>query len=341
MKRLKHAVAALATFALFSSYAADEATIAAAKKEGEVVWYTTLIVDQAVRPLVDAFEKKYPGVKVRFARSQGPETTMKLLQEARAGNIQVDVMDATLSGVVGIPDDIMVQLPAALASTVADSDRIPGDRWIPITQYFSCVAINTDLVKEAEAPKTFDDLLNPRWKGKMAWHATADLSGPPGFIGNVLTQMGKEKGMVYLRKLAEQKIMVLPTSQRGVMDQMISGEYQVQLMAVTHHAVISSKQSAPVRWLKVEPLIITGSYVGLVGKAPHPNASKLLSEFLLSDEGQTVLRNANYIPASKRVSALEPTLKPEAGRFKAVAMTPEIARKDLPAWTEIFKQLFQ
>jgi iron(III) transport system substrate-binding protein len=331
----------LATLGAGSASAADEATIAAAKKEGEIVWYTTLIVDQAVRPLIAAFEKKYPGIKIRYSRSQGPETTMQLLQEVRSGNVQTDVMDQVLSGITAIPDDVMSDYPKTLASIVPDIDRVPGDRWVAINQYYSCVAINTDLVKDGNVPKTWDDLLDPKWKGKLVWHATPDLSGPPGFIGNILMLMGKDKGMAYLKKLAAQKITILPTSQRGVMDQVIAGEYPIQLMAVTHHAVISGKAGAPVRWLKIEPLIGTRSYVGLIQKAPHPNAGKLLVEFLLSDEGQGVLRDANYIPSSKRVAALEPTLKPETGQFKVVVMTPEITRKELPGWIAIFKELFQ
>jgi ABC-type Fe3+ transport system substrate-binding protein len=341
--RMRACVLALAMswFAASAHAAEDPAVVAAAKKEGEVVWYTTLIVDQAVRPLVAAFEKKYPGIKVRPVRSQGPETTLQLLQEARAGNIQADVMDAVLSGVVAIPEDLMLPAPASMTSVVPAADRLPGDRWVQIAQYYSCIAINTDLVKDSDAPRTLEDLLDPKWKGKMVWHATPDLTGPPGFIGLVLTQMGKEKGMDYLRKLAAQKITVLPSSQRGVMDQMISGAYSIQLMAVTHHAVISAKQGAPVRWLKIDPLIATGSYIGLINKVHHPNAARLLADFVLSDEGQTVLRNANYIPASSHVDALEPTLKPGPGKFKPWVMTPDIARNDLPGWVDIYKQLFQ
>ena len=342
MKRIPGALLALlATLSFGAAQAADQATVSAATKEGEVVWYTTLVVDQAARPIQEAFEKKYPGIKVRMSRSQGPETVAKLLAEVRAGNVQIDVIDATLSGVVGIPAEVMAQLPASVVGVVANNDRIPGDRWVPINQYYSCIAINTDMVKGADVPKTFEDLLNPKWKGKLVWHSTPDLSGPPGFIGMVLTTMGKDKGMAYLKRLADQKITILPTSQRGVMDQVIAGAYPIQIMAVNHHAVISAKQGAPVTWLKIDPLIGTRSYAGLIAKAPHPNAARLLSEFLMSEEGQNVLRAANYIPSHTKIAALEPTLKPDAGGFKAIVMTPAIAGKELPGWAKLFKDMFQ
>ena len=236
MKRLTRSVAALGALLAFGhgspALAADAATVAAATKEGEVVWCTTLVVDQAARPIQEAFEKKYPGIKVRMLRSQGPETVARLLAEVRAGKVETDVIDATLSGVVGIPAEVMQRLPAAVVGVVANNDRIPGDRWVPINQYYSCIAINTDMVKGADVPKSFEDLLDPKWKGKLVWHSTPDLSGPPGFIGMILTTMGKDKGMAYLKRLADQKITILPTSQRGVMDQVIAGAYPIQIMAV-------------------------------------------------------------------------------------------------------------
>lgn len=319
--------------------AADAALIEAAKREGSVIWYTSLIVDQAVRPIAEAFEANY-GIKVEFSRAQGPDTVLKLVQEAQAGNIQVDVTDTTLAGVAALPTEILSDFPGTLESVVPEQDRVPGGFWVPITQYYSTGAINTELVAAEDAPKTFDDLLDPKWQGKMVWHGTPDMSGPPGFIGNVLLTMGEEAGMAYLDKLAAQKIAVVPGSQRAVLDQVIAGEYPLQLMAVTHHAAISQARGAPVEWMKLEPLVGTRSYVGLVKDSKSPNAGKLLVDFILSDEGQAVLSKANYIPASVNVEALTPELKPEVGQFEARVMTPDIAREQLPRWIEIFRSRF-
>src|SRR5262249_7126055 len=138
-----------------------------------------------------------------------------------------------------------------------------------------------------------------------------------------------------------QKITNVPASQRVVLDQVISGQYAIGLMTFNHHSVISAGQGAPVQWLKIEPLVGTLSYVGLLKNTPHPNAARLLLEFLLGEDGQTVLREANYIPSHPKVAAKTASLKPEAGGFRVTSITPELAEKNLAEWTRIYNELFK
>ena len=147
--------------------------------------------------------------------------------------------------------------------------------------------------------------------------------------------------MEYLEKLSKQEIVSVPASQRVVLDQVISGQYEIGLMIFNHHAVISASKGAPVDWLRIEPLISTGNYVGLIKNSPHPNAGKLLEEFLLSKEGQEAFQKANYLPADPDVPAADPTLKPKQGGFEATVITNEMALEQLPEWTDIYKKLFQ
>jgi iron(III) transport system substrate-binding protein len=112
-------------------------------------------------------------------------------------------------------------------------------------------------------------------------------------------------------------------------------------MTFNHHAAISSGQGAPVQWIKMEPLLQTTSLVGLLKDAPHPNAARLFIEYVLSDEGQKVLADHDYIPASPDVPARIADLKPDAGHFKVNVVTPEMARDDLPKWTAIYHELFR
>jgi iron(III) transport system substrate-binding protein len=322
-----------------SAKAADQALIDAAKKEGEVVWYSTLIVDQLVRPVAAAFEEKY-GIPVQFSRTPAGEMALKVQNEIRANSVQVDVFDANAAFFQVLPlDDLESYVPEAAAAYPADL-KDPDGRYYSVNVFTMTTGINTELVAEDEYPKIYEDLLDPKWKGRMAWTTDLTPNGPPGFIGNILMTMGEEKGMEYLRALAKQDIAKIPASQRVVLDQVISGEYAIGLMIFNHHAVISADKGAPVTWLKIEPVVSTSNYAGIIKGAPHPNAAKLFLDFLLSNEGQNVFRDANYLPASPSVQAKVPDLKPADGGYTATVITNQLALEDLPKWSAVYKELF-
>lgn len=333
--------AALVIATAGSASAVDQKLIDAAKKEGTVVWYSTLIVNQLVRPMAEAFEKKYPGITVKYSRTPAGEMALKLQNEIRANSVQADVFDANSAFFQAMPLKNLVEYQPEAAADYPENLKDPKGRFTAVNVFTMAVGINTNLVPEAERPKTYEDLLDPKWKGKMAWTTDLTPNGPPGFIGNILASMGQEKGMAYLEKLSKQDIASVPASQRVVLDQVIAGQYAIGLMIFNHHTVISAKKGAPVTWLRIEPLISTGNYVGLIKGSPHPNAGKLFEEFILSKEGQTVLQKANYLPADPEVPAAEPSLKPKQGGFKATVITNEMALEKLPAWIEVYKKLFK
>ena len=322
------------------SFAVDQALIDAAKKEGTVVWYSTLIVNQLVRPVAEAFQAKYPGITVKYSRTPAGEMALKLQNEIRANSVQADVFDANSAFFRAMPLENLVEYKPEAAAHYPDDLKDPKGRFTAVNVFTMATGINTNLVPEKDRPKTYEDLLDPKWKGKMAWTTDLTPNGPPGFIGNILVTMGEQKGMEYLEKLAKQDIAKVPASQRVVLDQVISGQYAIGLMIFNHHTVISAQKGAPTTWLKMEPLVSTGNYVGIIKNSPHPNAAKLFEEFLLSKEGQTVFQKANYLPADPDVPAADPSLKPKQGGFKATVITNEMALEKLPRWTEIYKKLF-
>lgn len=340
--RLLSSVTALcAGLALATTANADSNLYEAAKKEGQVVWYTTLIVKQAVRPIVAAFQKKYPGVKVRYSRANSTNTAIKVLSEGRAGRVTGDVFDGTSNAEPLKDAGLVVKwTPKGIAAFPAEY-RDPEGYWSATHLYFLTPGINTSLVSKKDAPKTFEDLLDPKWRGKMAWSPRSSTSGAAGFIGNILTTMGDEKGMAYLRKLAKQKIIPVSASARKVLDQAVAGEYPIALQIFNHHTVISAKKGAPVAWIPMEPVTNVLSAIGLIKNAPHPNAGKLLIEYMLSVEGQKVLQKANYLPAMPSVPAKEPTLKPKEGGFKANVMSQKMVHRNLKKWKKVHADLFR
>src|SRR3954465_5559652 len=195
--------AAVAIAAPTTGFAADPALIEAAKKEGEVVWYTSLIVNQAVRPLVEAFNRKYPGINVKYARADSGPNAIKIMNEAQAGRPQSDVFD----GIDTTPPLLTANLVERYVPS--ETDKYPAElkdpegRWNALVVYFLTPAVNTDLVPAAARPKTAQDLLDPKWKGKIAW-STVPASGSGVYVGSVLQTMGEEPGMAFLRALSRQ-----------------------------------------------------------------------------------------------------------------------------------------
>lgn len=327
--------------AMGAAAAPDPALLEAAKKEGEVVWYTSLVVNQAARPLVAAFEKEYPGIKVRMTSGTTSDLLQKIMAEGQAGSPRADVSHAGSGLSTLLNAGLIAPYVPTESKRYPDQYKDPNGFWTGQVVSFLVPAINTDLVKLADEPKSWNDLLEPKWTGKIAWAQQLTQGGPPGFIGTTLTAMGKEKGMEYLKKLSQQKIINVPASQRVVLDQVIAGQYPVALSTFSHHSEISAKKGAPVKWLKFEYVTGTVDPIFLIKSAPHPNAAKLFIEFVLSSKGQTILQQADYIPADPAIPAAIPRLKPETGGFKAVFLPIKQVDAEMPSWIKTYNELFK
>ncbi len=258
--------------------AADQALIDAAKKEGKVTWYTTLIVNQMARPAADAFQKKY-GIAVNFVRADTGAILTRLQNEANAGAVQADVIDTT-SGTptlkrMGLLEKWQPELARALPAEYID----PEGYWTAASLYILTLGYNTELVPKGSEPKSLKDLLDPKWKGKMALSGSSSSPGVGGFIGLVLGTMGEKDGVEYLKALSGQKPSIIQVSTRQILDQVIAGEYAVGLQILNHHVAYSANRGAPAGWVAIDPAMAAMLVVGVL-KGPNRNAGKLLVDFL-------------------------------------------------------------
>jgi ABC-type Fe3+ transport system substrate-binding protein len=341
MKRIGAAFAIAVALSAAPALAADAALIAAAKRESTVVWYTTQIVDQFARPAAAAFEKQYPGMKVVLSRTNATTATVKIMNENRAGRNQADIFDGTTTVVPLKRAGYVLQWLPEIAKNYPPEYKDKDGYWIATNLYVLTPAFNTSLVPPGTEPKTYADLLDPKWRGKMAFAVSLSSSAATGFIGTVLDEMGEDKGMAYLRQLSRQRVAGIDTSARQVLDQVIAGEFAIALQIFNHHAVISAKQGAPVKWIPMEPATGVLSVVAIPKNAPHPNAAKLFEEFLISPEGQKLYRDAAYLPADPNFAALDPALKPEGGKFRSRFFTPEETSEKLPRWKRVYDEIFR
>jgi iron(III) transport system substrate-binding protein len=322
------------------AYQPDPKLVEAAKKDGHVLLYTTHIVDQIVRPLIKRFQSYVPGVDVKYVRADGLALTVRLTNEARANRVQSDIWCLVDSvGPVlqnGFAAEFEVPSAKGLSQALVDSKH----RWVATNLGVRSAAYNTQLVPKELAPRSYQDLLDPRWKGKIVWNPKS-MTGAWGFIATVIKSMGDEQGMNYLRKLAKQEVVPLPIAIRAVLDRVIAGEYAIGLEMNNTHAAISEAQGAPVKWVPLDPVSETIQVAGITKGAPHPNAAKLFIDFMVSRAGQEIFRDNDYLPMHPDINAKIPELRPEQGGYRAVVYSPDEIDAESPRWAKVYEELFR
>ena len=265
----------------------------------------------------------------------------KLISEARANRNIADVIENIGIDVPLRAADVNREFwSPELAAYPADfrKDAVYG---APSRFNYFGLAYNTDQVKPAEVPKTYADLLNPKWKDKMAW--SNSISGWALMFTNIRMAMGEEKGTKYLEDLSKQNIALIASSPRTVVDRVIAGEYAMALNIFIHHPVLSAKKGAPVASQPLEPVPSILGTVMLPKNPPHPHAAMLLIDYMLSKDGQTRLKDAEYFPGRPDVppiTELEPLVPAKAG-IKENYISQEASTADYPKAREIFQKYFQ
>jgi ABC-type Fe3+ transport system substrate-binding protein len=326
--------------ALYNKPDRQKMLVEGAKKEGKVTWYTTLIVDQLVRPVKDAFEKEYPFIQIEYFRGNSDRIVQKMFAEYQAKRFDVDLVDGTVTAPMVKKAGYLQRFYSPYLAEYPAELKDPQAYWAVSNVYYFALGYNTNMVKPNEVPKSYEDLLNPRWKGQMIW-STSRGSGAPMMIGNILQSMGQESGKAYLQKLKAQNIAKSTASARQLLDLVIAGEYPIALHIFNHHAYISKSKGAPVEWSPLEPVSATINTISSVIRSPHPHATMLFIDFLLSEKGQKVFQAVNYLPSHPKVPAKQADLKPGGGRFKrALYFTPDSQVDEGNAWVDYFENNF-
>ncbi len=328
---------------LDQSQSRQEHLVEGAKKEGVVVFYSAMIVNQALRPLADAFMKKYPFLKMTYWRADTEEILARVSAEVRADNLVVDVIEGTGVGELAIKFNLVQPYVTPLLDAFPLIYRDPRQLWTPTRLSYFSTAYNTKLVPPDQVPKTYEDLLNPRWKGKMAWRI-GTASGTPLFLTNLRTAWGEEKAGAYFAKLAEQKIINFGSgSARTLVDRVIAGEFPIALNIFAHHPLISKAKGAPVDSVLHDPTPSTSASMVVAKGVRHPHAAMLLVDFVLSQEGQAILAKAQYFPARPDTPPLDlvaPVVPKNAG-VPENFITPEqyfqYTESSQAIWQETFR----
>jgi len=303
-----------------SSAATREDPIEAAKKEREVVFYTTTNLEEAAA-MSARFKAKYPFLDVNINRAEGERIVTKVLQETRAKKSLVDVMQTPA-----------FYLHALKKRGILGEYSSPEDRFYPrnfkeekswTTTYYNpyVVLYNTKLVSAQNLPKRYEDLLNPFWKNKMILE-----KDKIDWFTAMLEILGREKGVKYMRELSRQNPM-LRIGQTLITQLVAAGEIALQINANAVSVNRLKQKGAPIDWVAPGPLPGLMVGVGLISQAPHPAAARLFIDFLLSKEGQQLYQSAGRLVARSDLP------QDESIKVRGAQIVPVD-----PAWAENFDE---
>jgi iron(III) transport system substrate-binding protein len=261
--------------------------IEAARKEGKISYYSALELNVAER-LGKAFEAKYPGIAVRVERSGAERIYQRIAQEQGSGINAVDVANSTDPAhyldwkskdwlAAYLPDDVAKHFPA---------DQIDSDgMYATSCGWIETIGFNTNLVKPDDAPKSYADLLDPKWQGKI-------VKAHPGYSGAIMTAtfvLSRELGWQFFEKLAQQKVLQVQSA-ADPPKKLLLGERAIMADGNDYNLLLLKDQGKPVEAVYAgegSPLIIVPS--GVFRNAPNPNAARLFQSFFFSAEGQQML----------------------------------------------------
>lgn len=258
---------------------AQQVNVEAAKKEGSVVVYGS-VVPQAMKGMNEAFEKKY-GIKVEYWRGDSTKVADRAQSEWRAGKPGFDVVEANRGVQLIMKQEGLFQkfLPPSAEKFPAKFKEKDGLitpwRVLPIS-----ILYNTELVKPNEVPKSLDDLLDPKWKGKICIPDPTRHTTTAQFLRN-LDELKGDKWLDYVKALAKQNPLLVP-SLAPVATAIIKGE---ALVGITYIKYVK-QYKGPIHYVLQDKYLTDPNYVSLSAKAIHPNAAKLYIDFATSPAGQ-------------------------------------------------------
>jgi iron(III) transport system substrate-binding protein len=268
-----------------------------AKKQGEVVLYTTMPVAE-FQIFNQAAKEKYPFLNIHHVRVNSGSQVSKVMLEHKAGKVQVDVIGNNLAAMRYFKEqNVLAKVDSAEVAQLVKGGADADGFWAAITSEFYISAYNSKLIAPDKAPRGFDDYLEARFKDQIG----VNRGVPDGLIG-MLEIRGEQKGMEYLRRLGRQGLR--PVDGFAHMTNLLAaGEYPLAIFMQVSKIEAMKKRGAPVNWLPTAPTMATISCVGVTKNAAHPAAGRLLMDFYLSAEGQRALVKAGKIPARRGVKS--------------------------------------
>ena len=305
--------------------------IEGAKKEGKLVWYTALSIQDA-ELLTKRFEQLYPFVKTETLRLVTDSLLTKILTEARAGAFNADVIEIPgIAGNIVKKEGLFEKYLSPEVKAYPASMKDPDGTWTSFFIHTLVLVYNTQLIKKEDLPRSYEQLINSKWKGKIVLR-DEDFET----FGMMLKVMGRDKGLNFMRRLSAQGV-ELRNSFTLAVGGVASGEVPLGMNLYGTHTEEFKKRGAPVDWVPMEFVLTTVEPLAVAARAPHPNAARLFVDFLLSKEAQTMMRERSRIPSRPDV----PPDPPELTRGLKLIPTDLALADQSNQLAKEFRQLFK
>ena len=321
--RLMASLTALALIFSAAPLPAQDVRVEAAKKEGKVVWYTSLALTSAEK-VAKLFEAAYPGIKVEVHRTGSERILQRVMQELQANLKIADVVHTSDAGHYVLLKDkklLAKYTPAGIDGFPASFKDKDGYHY-GLRATVNVIAYNSKIISAAEAPKTWKDLLDPKWKGKL-------VTAHPGYSGVIATHvlaLVQLHGWDYFKQLAQNKPMLVQSAvdPSGIV---ASGERPVAVDGGDYTFYQVKKKGNPVEIVFPKegvPLVVSPS--AITSFAPHPNAAKLFTDFIFSRELQQVLADSEGLYTG-HPDVKYPADRPKLSELKLLRVEPEELEK--------------
>lgn len=288
---------------LLAQQGIDPEVIQKAKAEGQVVFYVTWNISDT-QDALNGFQKRYPFIKTASYRAGDAALMNRVRTEAKTGLFAWDVLDnTTLNGDLLTREGYFARYLGPERKFVLKGHMDDEGYWVSSHSNINVLIYSTRLVSPADVPKTHQDLLDPRWKGKIAMERNAYE-----WFANVIEVIGESKGVEFMKRLGQQQISF--RSGRTLITQLIAaGEVSMGISLYLHRAYDFKKRGAPIDWVMLEPAVANLHPLGLSARAPHPNAGKLLISYLMSKEFQSDYSKVGKLPGRADVPVSEELLR--------------------------------
>jgi len=251
----------------------------------------------------------------------------RIVTEARAGRFDFDVVETNGPELESLHREKLLQKAGSthFPDLVPEAVR-PHREWIGTRLNLFVHAYNTNLVKKEELPKSYEDFLHPRWKGRLGIEAE-DID----WFAMVVKEIGEDKGLKLFREIVARNGLSVRRGHTLLAGLVASGEVPFALTVYNHNAEKLKQRGAPVEWYAIQPAIARVNGVALSRKPAHPHAALLFYDFMLG-EGQATLVQGNYLPTNRKAD-------PGAARTRLKFVDPAVMLDESAKWEKLYAEI--
>lgn len=301
---------------------------AAAKQEGTLTLYTSL-AEKNIQSLIGPFEKKY-GIKVVVWRAGQSRVLQRILTEASAGRHEVDAIHMGSPELEALQREKVLQpVDSPVFEQLSEGSVPDHHEWAATILQVFVQAYNTNQVKKEDLPKTYEDLLDPKWKGKLGIEAKAW----PWYAA-LVRRMGEEKGVKLFEDIVEKNGISVRHGTSLLNNMVVAGEVPFALTVYSHMPQASKDKGAAIDWFTLSPTIARANGVAIARHSQHPNAALLFYDYMLSADGaQKEFAAMDYVPTNVKLESPLPNVK-------LALIDPEIVLEEVDKWNRLFEDTF-